>query len=114
MVGDWEITGMRIYAGSRNSAKSEKMLRNAGAVWNMNFKINGKFQQDFNMNDPDKIMRTQHGIWHTSADSLRFELDLDTITMPVNYIYKIDNGILTLNLEHPITKNKIVTTFRKK
>ena len=114
LYGDWGIIEFTIYQAGYNSKSTEKMLRDGGAVWDLKFTGSGKFQQDFNMSDREKTMHTQKGTWKAVGDSLKLTLDFDSTSTVLNYTYKVNNDILTLDLENPANKNKVISKFRKK
>lgn len=114
LVGDWGLIEFRITRDGKESVSSERILRDAGAVWDTKFLKNGKFQQDVNMSNPAMTMKTQKGIWESYGDSVKIELHIDTITTEMHYKYQITDDILTMSLEHPISHNTVISKFRKK
>lgn len=114
LVGTWEIIEFRLIGTGGDPVSNEKILRDAGAVWDMKFSKNGKFSQNFNMRQRDMTMESEKGTWEISEDSLKIELDFDTITSLLPYIYKIDDNILELTLSNDFYNTKVVTRFRKK
>lgn len=114
LVGNWDLIEFRITRDGKESVSSEKILRDAGAVWEAKFSSNGKFQQNVNMSNPEMKMITQEGIWESYGDSVKIELHIDTITTEMHYKYQITDDILTMSLEHPISHNTVVSKFRKK
>ena len=115
LEGSWGIIEFSMIQGGNEVMNSTtKELTDAGAVWNLNFSKNGKFKQDFNMRDPQMKMETERGSWSISGDSIKIELVSDTLTTKMNYIYKISDDTLKLNLTHPLTKNSVITKFTKK
>ncbi|MBW6535108.1 MAG: lipocalin family protein [Mariniphaga sp.] len=114
LVGTWEIIEFRLIGTGGDPVSNEKILRDAGAVWDMKFSKNGKFTQNFNMRQRDMTMESEKGTWKISEDSLKIELDFDTITSLLPYIYKIDDNILELTLSNDFYNTKVVTRFRKK
>lgn len=114
LVGTWEIIEFRLIGTGGDPVSNEKILRDAGAVWDMKFSKNGKFSQDFNMRQRDMTMESEKGTWEISEDSLKIELDFDTITSLLPYIYMLDDNILELTLSNDFYNTKVVTRFRKK
>ncbi len=112
--GEWELTEFTMIQSGNTSTSDEKRLRDAGAVWNLIFTGDGEFQQDFNMSDREMTMKTQKGTWRTVADSLIILLDIDVAKKDMNYTYIIEEDVLTLDLQNPETKDKVVSKFRKK
>ncbi|WP_372946995.1 lipocalin family protein [Mariniphaga sp.] len=114
LVGTWEIIEFKLIGTGGDPVSNEKVLKDAGAVWEMKFAKNGKFSQDFNMRQRDMTMESEKGTWETIEDSLKIELDFDTITSLLPYIYKLDDNILELTLSNDFYNTKVVTKFRKK
>lgn len=114
LVGTWEIIEFRLIGTGGDPVSNEKILRDAGAVWDMKFMKNGKFRQDFNMRQQDMTMEFEQGTWEANEDSLKIELDFDTITSVLPYLYKLDENILELTLSNDFYNTKVVTKFRKK
>ncbi len=114
LVGTWEIIEFRLIGTGGDPVSNEKVLKDAGAVWEMKFSKNGKFRQDFNMRQRDMTMEFEQGTWEAGEDSLKIELDFDTITSVLPYLYKLDENILELTLSNDFYNTKVVTKFRKK
>ena len=115
LEGSWEIIEFRMIQGGNEVMNSTaKNLKDAGAVWDLNFSENGKFSQNFNMRNPQMKMETEKGSWTVSGDSIKIELLSDTLTTKMNYKYKISNDTLNLSLTHPISKSSVITKFTKK
>jgi hypothetical protein len=114
LVGTWEIIEFRLVGTGGDPVSNEKILRDAGAVWDMKFSKNGKFRQDFNMRQHEMTMESEKGTWKISEDSLKIELDFDTITSFLPYIYKLEENILELTLTNDFYNTKVITKFRKK
>jgi len=114
LVGDWEIIEFRLIGRSGDSTSDEKTLRDAGAIWDLDFSKNGNFRQSFNMRTPEMKMEVEQGTWKTSADTLTIELEIDIITSTLIYNYEIENEVLTLTLAPEEVNSKIITKFRKK
>lgn len=114
LKGDWEVIEFTMIRNGNSETSDEKRLRDAGAVWNLNFTGEGEFQQDFNMSDPKMTMKTERGKWRSVGDSLIVLLDIDVAKKDMNYTYIIEDDVLTLNLQDPETKDKVVSKFRKK
>jgi hypothetical protein len=114
LVGDWEIIEFRLIGRSGDSTSDEKTLRDAGAIWDLDFSKNGNFRQSFNMRTPEMKMEVEQGTCKTSADTLTIELEIDTITSTLIYNYEIENEVLTLTLAPEEVNSKIITKFRKK
>lgn len=114
LVGTWEIIEFRLIGTGGDPVSNEKVLKDAGAVWEMKFSKNGKFRQDFNMRQQNMTMEFEQGTWEASEDSLKIELDFDTITSILPYLYKLDENILELTLSNDFYNTKVVTKFRKK
>jgi hypothetical protein len=114
LVGTWEIIEFRLIGTGGDPVSNEKILRDAGAVWDMKFSKNGKFRQDFNMRQQDMTMESEQGTWEMSEDSLKIELDFDTVTSYLPYVYKLEDDVLELTLSNDFYNTKVVTKFRKK
>jgi hypothetical protein len=114
LVGTWEIIEFRLIGTGGDPVSNEKILRESGAVWDMKFSKNGKFRQDFNMRQQDMAMESEQGTWEISEDSLKIELDFDTITALLPYVYKLEDNIMELTLSNDFYNTKVVTKFRKK
>ncbi len=114
IVGDWELIEFRLVGQGGNPVSNEETLRKAGAVWDMNFKKNGEFKQNFNMRKPGKEMEVEEGTWKVDDDTLSIELEINTVISQMDYTYKLDENILTLTLAPEEAQGKIITKFRKK
>jgi hypothetical protein len=114
LVGTWEIIEFRLIGMGGDPVSNEKILRDAGAVWDMKFFRNGKFRQDFNMRQRDMTMEFEEGTWKASDDSLKIEIVDDIVVVELDYTYELNNNILELSLRNPDTNSKVVTLFRKK
>lgn len=114
LVGEWEIIEFRLIGQGGDPVSDEETLRNAGAVWDLKFSRNGDFRQSFNMRQRDMTMEVEEGTWKTSGDSLKIELQIDTITSNLYYTYKINQDVLTLTMAPQEVNSKIITKFREK
>jgi hypothetical protein len=114
LVGTWEIIEFRLIGMGGDPVSDEKILKDAGAVWDMKFFKNGKFRQDFNMRQRDMTMEFEEGTWKASDDSLKIEIVDDIVVVALDYTYELNNNILELSLRNPDTNSKVVTLFRKK
>lgn len=114
LVGSWEIIEFRLIGMGGDPVSTEKILRDAGAVWEMEFSKNGDFKQDFNMRKQDMTMETEEGTWTAFNDSLQIEIRSDIVASNLNYTYEINEDTLVLSLRNPDTDAKIITRFRKK
>jgi hypothetical protein len=114
LVGSWEIIEFRLIGMGGDPVSTEKILRDAGAVWDMKFSGNGDFSQNFNMRQRDMTMETEEGNWTAFNDSLKIEIRSDVVATNLNYTYKINEDTLVLSLRNPETDSKIITRFRKK
>lgn len=114
LIGDWEIIEFRLIGQSGDPVSDEETLRNAGAVWNLEFSRDGDFKQAFNMRNRDMEMEVEQGSWRTVDDTLKIELQIDTITSKMDYTYEIDGDVLTLTLAPKEVNAKIITKFREK
>ncbi len=114
LVGSWEIIEFRLIGMGGDPVSDEKILRDAGAVWDMKFSKDGDFMQEFNMRKQDMSMETEEGTWTVNNDSLKVEIRDDIVANTLNYTYEINEDTLVLSLRNPDTDAKIVTRFRKK
>ncbi len=114
IVGNWELIEFRLIGQGGNPVSNEQTLRNAGAVWDMHFKKNGDFKQNFNMRNQSKKMEVEEGTWKINEDTLSIELEINTVISQMDYTYKLDDNVLTLTLAPEEAKGKIITKFRKK
>lgn len=114
LVGSWEIIEFRLIGIGGDPVSTEKILRDAGAVWDMKFSKNGEFRQDFNMRQRDMTMETEEGTWTVVDDSLKIEIQSDIVATNLNYTYEVNEDTLVLSLRNPDTDAKIITSFRKK
>lgn len=114
LVGTWEIIEFRLIGQNGDSTSDEKKLRDAGAIWDVDFSKNGNFRQSFNMRSPEMKMEVEQGTWQVSADTLTIELEIDTISSTLIYNYEIEDEVLTLTLAPKEVNSKIITKFRKK
>lgn len=114
LVGKWELIEFRIIQKYNDATSDEKTLRGAGAVWDMSFSEDGSFRQDFNLRTPDMKMETETGKWITKNDSLFIDLKVDTLTNRLNYTYVVLGDVIVLTLENPMTKDKVISKFRRK
>jgi len=114
LFGIWEITEFKLVMKGKTTVSDEKTLRDAGAVWNLQFSEDGSFKQDFNMRTPEKKMKTEKGKWNTVNDSLFIELTIDTIVDKLSYTYILLGDAVVLTLENPRTTDKVITRFRRK
>jgi hypothetical protein len=114
LVGTWELVEFSLIGTGGDPVSNEKTLRDAGAVWDIDLSKNGNFRQDFNMRRSDMTMESEKGSWTATEDSLLVELDFDTTTSILPYVYKIENDLLVLTLTNEFTNASVVTKFRKK
>lgn len=114
IVGSWEIIEFHVMNNKVNSLSDEAKLRNAGAVWDMEFSRNGDFKQTFNMRNRNMKMETEEGSWKVSNDSLIIEVGIDMVMTKLEYDYKINDDVLVLTLDPPDSETKIITKFREK
>jgi hypothetical protein len=114
LFGIWELVEFQLVQRGKRTVSDEKTLRDAGAVWNMYFNVDGSFKQEFNMRTPEKKMETEKGKWSTANDSLFIELQIDTFTNKMNYSYVLLGDVVVLTLQHPTSPDKVVTRFRRK
>jgi hypothetical protein len=114
LVGTWEIIEFRLIGTGGDPVSNEKILRDAGAVWDMKFLRNGNFRQDFNMRTQDMQMEFEEGTWKAFDDSLKIEIVTDIVVSELNYTYELDDNVLELTLRNPMSEARIVTRFRKK
>jgi hypothetical protein len=114
LVGTWEIIEFRLIGMGGDPVSNEKVLKDAGAVWDMKFLKNGKFRQDFNMRQRNMTMEFEEGTWKAFDDSLKIEIVDDIVVVNLDYTYVLNDNILELSLRNPDTNSKVVTLFRKK
>jgi len=114
LIGKWEIVEFKLVQKGDTAISDEKTLRDAGAVWNLQFNEDGSFKQEFNMRTPDMKMETEKGKWNMRNDSLFIELQIDTFTNKINYSCIILGDLMVLTLQHPTTPDKVETKFRRK
>lgn len=114
LVGKWELVEFTLKQGKQTAVSDEKTLRDAGAIWFIDFYADGNFEQSFNMRRTDMAMETQTGKWQTKNDSLFVELQIDTITSKLNYGYVLFGDVVVFTLENPVTYDKVITRFRRK
>jgi hypothetical protein len=114
LVGTWEIIEFRLIGTGGDPVSNEKILRDAGAVWDIKFSQNGHFRQDFNMRSQDMRMEIEEGTWKAFDDSLKIEFVSDIVVTELNYTYELDENILVLSLRNPVSDARVVTRFRKK
>jgi len=113
-VGTWEIVEFRLDGQVQDPGRNEEYLRNKGAVWDMKFSKNGKFEQNFNMRSPDMKMEMEKGTWLAVNDTLKIEIQFDTITSKLEYTYELNDGILTLTFAAEEMGSNLITKFREK
>lgn len=114
MVGEWEIIEFGLYANKKKASFSdEKILRQQGAVWNLNFMKDGSFKQNFNMRNEEKKMEYEEGIYEIKQDSLIINFK-DYKSPTVRYSYVLENNVLTLSAGSELMQTNIVSKFRKK
>lgn len=112
-VGEWEIIEFAVYARQRTvSFSDEKLLREQGAVWDLDFKRNGSFKQQFNMRQKEK-METEEGSFEFRQDSLFIHFS-DVDVQNIRYSYLFNNDTLTLEVNEKLNQTRLVTRFRKK
>jgi hypothetical protein len=114
LIGKWEIVEFKLVQKGDTAISDEKTLRDAGAVWNLQFNEDGSFKQEFNMRTPDMKMETEKGKWDMRNDSLFIELQIDTFTNKINYSCIVLGDVMVLTLQHPTTPDKVETKFRRK
>lgn len=112
--GEWELIEFALIGTGGNPVSDEETLRNAGAIWDMEFKGNGKFRQNFNMRTAEMEMEVEEGTWEATEDSLIIELQIDTIQSRMAYTYNIEDDILSLTLAPEGRPTQVKTKFRKK
>lgn len=114
LLGVWELTEFKLIQKGKTSVSDEKTLRDAGAVWDLEFAGDSIFRQNFNMRSPDGKMETETGKWYTINDSLFIELKKDTNISRINYSYILLGDVVVLTLENQVTTDKMITRFRRK
>jgi len=114
LFGIWEMTEFKLVQKGKATVSDEKTLRDAGAIWNLEFSEDGSFKQNFNIRTPDMKMESEKGNWSTVNDSLFIELQIDTFVNKLNYTYILLGDVVVLTLENPMTTDKVITRFRRK
>lgn len=114
LFGIWEMTEFKLVQKGKATVSDEKTLRDAGAIWNLEFSEDGSFKQNFNIRTPDMKMESEKGKWSTVNDSLFIELQIDTFVNKLNYTYISLGDVVVLTLENPMTTDKVITRFRRK
>lgn len=114
IVGKWELIEFRLVGQGGDPVSNEEILRNAGAIWEMQFSKNGNFMQKFNMRKPSMEMEEEKGTWEVVDDTLKIDLELDMVVSELDYTYTLKDNIMVLTLAPEESKAKIITTFRKK
>lgn len=114
LVGVWELTEFKMVQKGKEIVSDEKVLRNTGAIWNIEFSEDGSFKQNFNMRNAGKKMEIEEGRWSTVNDSLFVELQQNTKVSKLSYTYIFLGDVIVLSLENPLTTDKIITRFRRK
>ena len=114
LFGKWEIVEFKLVQKGDTTISDEKTLRDAGAIWNLQFNEDGSFKQEFNMRTSDMKMETEKGEWDMRNDSLFIELQIDTFVNRINYSCIVLGDVVVLTLQHPTTPDKVVTKFRRK
>jgi len=114
LKGEWELIEFALIGTGGDPVSDEETLRNAGAIWDMEFKGNGDFKQNFNMRTPEMEMEVEEGTWKTTKDSLIIELQIDTIESRLEYTYKLKDDTLFLTLAPEQSPAQVKTKFRKK
>ena len=118
LVGKWKINEFTVIMVNRKtSVQDAEELKKGGAVWDIQLKSNGKFRQDYNMDNPEQKMQTEKGSWTTSGDTLFVQLEskIDGNKIPpIKYIYKFNEEELVLSLNAPRDLGKLITKFVKK
>jgi hypothetical protein len=114
LFGIWEMTEFKLVQKGKATVSDEKTLRDAGAIWNLEFSEDGSFKQNFNIRNPEMKMESEKGKWSTVNDSLFIELQIDTFVNKLNYTYILLGDVVVLTLENPMTTDKVITRFRRK
>ncbi len=114
LVGNWKIIEFTMVHGPEKRVSTGKNLRDGGAVWDLKFSEDGKFRQDFNMRNPYMKMETESGTWKSAKNSLYINLVSDTASIKLDYVFKISHDTLELNLTNRVTKNKVISKFKRK
>ncbi len=114
LFGIWEMTEFKLVQKGKATVSDEKTLRDAGAIWNMEFSEDGSFKQNFNIRTPEMKLESEKGKWSTVNDSLFIELQIDTFVNKLNYTYILLGDVVVLTLENPMTTDKVITRFRRK
>ena len=114
LFGIWEMTEFKLVQKGKATVSDEKTLRDAGAIWNLEFSEDGSFKQNFNIRTPEMKMESEKGKWSTVNDSLFIELQIDTFVNKLNYTYILLGDVVVLTLENPMTTDKVITRFRRK
>ncbi len=114
LVGKWELVEFALVGQGGNPVSNAETLRNAGAVWDLEFSKNGDFSQKFNMRKRSMEMETEEGTWKTEQDSLLIELQKDVVASKLDYTYKFKEDTLVLTLAPRESKSKIITKFVEK
>jgi len=114
LFGIWEMTEFKLVQKGKATVSDEKTLRDAGAIWNLEFSEDGSFKQNFNIRTPEMKMESEKGKWSTINDSLFIELQIDTFVNKLNYTYISLGDVVVLTLENPMTTDKVITRFRRK
>ena len=112
--GEWELIEFALIGMGGDPMSDEETLRNAGAIWDMQFKGNGDFRQNFNMRTAEMEMEVEEGTWKATEDSLIIKLQIDTITSRMAYTYKMEGDTLSLLLAPEGAPTQVKTKFRRK
>lgn len=115
LVGKWEINEFTVIrVNNKTKVSDANELKEAGSVWNMKLSRNGEFKQEFNMRSLENKMEVETGSWSINQDSLKIVLVNDTVSVPMNYTYKIENNLLVLKLTNANNKNEVICKFERK
>lgn len=114
LPGTWELIEFTLVSEDGEKVSDKETLRNAGAVWNLEFSEEGDFEQEFNMRDPGMKMEEEKGTWKIVGDSLKIDLQIDMITSTLPYTYQFKDDTLILTLTNQQYNSKVITKFRKK
>ena len=112
--GEWELIEFALIGMGGDPMSDEETLRNAGAIWDMQFKGNGDFRQNFNMRTAEMEMEVEEGTWKATEDSLIIKLQIDIITSRMAYTYKMEGDTLSLLLAPEGAPTQVKTKFRRK
>jgi hypothetical protein len=113
VAGSWKLIEFSMVMGSETETSTEQQLNEEGAVWNLEFTGDKKFEFVTNMRDG--TLETFTGTYATSNQQLLMNF-LSPAGIPVvSYIYSVTDSQLTLTRSFPSQEGEVntIAKFRK-